>query len=796
MLRRRFAPLALALAAAASVAAVTASLSPAAPSPDKDAAATTTVATRPTTQFYTRMRSPQETIASIQLPPGYRLELVASEPDIVNPVCLAWDGDGAMYVCEMRTYMLDIDAKGEMEPKSRVSRLESTKGDGVYDRITTFADNLLLPRQVLPLDDRILIRETNTKDIYEYRDADGDGVSEPRTRFYEGGRAQGNLEHQAAHLTWNLDNWMYQTVDQHRLRFAGGKLVVEANAIPFKTGQWGYATRDDGGMILTMAGTERPAHDFQAPLVYGRLPLPNELADKFTQCFPLVKLADVQGGPKRVWPAGGLNHFSGTAGPSIYRGDALPKDLYGDYILPEPVGRLIRRAKVTDVDGKLVISKAEPGETEFMNSTDANFRPVFSATGPDGLLYIVDMYHGIIQEGNWTQKGSYLRDQILKLGLEKNVGAGRIYRLVHESHKPNFAKPRMLKETPAQLVKHLAHANGWWRDTAQKLIVLKGDKSVIPALKHMAATDKNPLARLHALWTLEGLDSANLQFLIAQLKDADPAVRAAAIRIGEPLIKKNDPAFMAAINALASDPNPQVVKQYLLSLLHTAHPQADAVAKAALAAKPANAALPAIVKQYKDNALQAMAAKLKPRHLDNRFAGSFMRGKDLYAQACVACHGDNGLGTPAPEDDGTTLAPPLKGSKQLLADKSVPIHVVLKGMVGPHENGKAYVNEMATFAWFDDATLASILTYVRNDWGNQASPIEARDVKDVRTATATRDKPYTFPEIAELLAKATKPKAADKPAADKDKDKKPAPTEKPNEPAKPQAASPKQAEPK
>src|SRR5215212_10735625 len=200
----------LQLASSLALLAATAILALAAPSPEPERPTTTAASTRPTTRFFTRQRSPQETIASIQLPPGYRLELVASEPSIINPVCLAWDGDGAMYVCEMRTYMLDIDAKGEKEPKSRVSRLESTKGDGVYDRITTFADNLLLPRQILPLDDRILIRETDTKDVYLYRDTNGDGVSEPRTRFYEGGKAQGNLEHQSGHLTWNIDNWMYQ----------------------------------------------------------------------------------------------------------------------------------------------------------------------------------------------------------------------------------------------------------------------------------------------------------------------------------------------------------------------------------------------------------------------------------------------------------------------------------------------------------------------------------------------------------------------------------------------------------
>lgn len=764
-----------ALAAAAAIAVVTLPHVRAADQSARDPATTQT-----TTRPDVHMRSPAETIASIRVPPGYRLELVASEPQIINPVCLAWDGNGAMYVAEMRSYMLDIDASKEKEAVSRVSRLESTRGDGVYDRLTTFADHLLLPRQILPLDDRILIRETDTKDIYEYRDADGDGVAEPRRRFYEGGPATGNLEHQSSNLTWNIDNWMYQTVDPHRLRLAGGKLEVDTKSIPFKIGQWGYATTDDGRMIFATAGAERPAHDFQVPLIYGKVTAPKELADKFTECYPLVKFSDVQGGPIRVWPDGGLNRFTGTAGPSIYRGDALPDDLYGDYILPEPVGRLIRRAKVTNEDGKVVISKAEPGKEEFMISTDPNFRPVFSATGPDGCLYIVDMYRGIIQEGNWTKEGSYLRKEILKYGLEKNIGAGRIYRLVHEGKQPRFTRPRMLEETPAQLVAHLADANGWWRDTAQKLIVLKGDASVVPALKEMARSHANPLARLHSLWTLDGLASADGAFVLERLVDADARVRAAAVRILEPQIGANDQAVLSTLAKTATvDPDPNVAKQYCMSLLRVQHPQADALIKAALDAKPQNTVLPGLVKALKQSALLAKADKLKPKHLDARYAVTYLKGKDMYQQACIACHADDGKGTPAPEGEGLTLAPPLKGSARLLADKSVPLHIVLKGLVGAHAEGKTYPNEMATFAWLDDDTLAQVLTYARNDWGNKASPVDVKDVRDLRKALEARQTPYTFAEISEIAAKseaaaATKKGDEKKPEDKKAEEKKPA----------------------
>jgi mono/diheme cytochrome c family protein len=744
---------------------------PAAPKPATEAAppppppSVPAVADPAIAEQFTHLRSPQESMATIQLPPGYHLQLIAAEPDIISPVCMAWDGNGVLYVCEMRTYMLDVDGGKTMEPKSRVSRWESTKGDGVYDKHTVFVDNLLLPRQVLPLDDgRVLIRETNSKDIYAYRDTNNDGVSDEKTEFYKAGEAKGNLEHQSSHLTWNIDNWMYQTVDGTRFRLTGDKLTT--SQLPFKTGQWGYAVDDTGRMIFATAGAERPAHDFQAPLIYGKIALPGELADKFTEVYGLVKLTDMQGGPLRIAPGGGLNRFTGCAGPCIYRGDALPKDLYGDYILPEPVGRIVRRAKVNNVDGKIVLANAYENK-EFLASTDANFRPVFSATGPDGCLYFLDMYHGIIQESNWTKEGTFLRKEIQRYGLDKHINAGRIYRLVHDDFKPHFERPHMLSESPAELVKHLTHPNGWWRDEAQKLIVLKGDKSVVPALKAMATSEGNAIARLHALWTLDGLDATDESFVIEKLHDADGRVRAAAVRIAEPLIRKNVKAIMTALAPIAADPDPNVAKQYCLSLLYTEHPDADALIKAAVDAHPKNTAIPDVVKGFKISAATAKADKIKPPHLDRKYAVSFSRGKEMFAQTCIACHGLDGKGTPAPEGNGLTLAPPLKGSPRLLADKVIPINLVLHGLTGPHENGKLYPNEMAGFPWADDQLVADVLTYARNDFGNKGAAIENRDVYLARRESEKHTLPYTFPEISEMIAKLPTPPAT--PAAPKRK---------------------------
>jgi mono/diheme cytochrome c family protein len=693
----------------------------------------------------THMRSPKEEVETIQMPQGYHLELVASEPDIICPVICAWDGNGRMYVAEMRSYMPDINGSDEKKPISRVSRWEDTKGTGVYDKHTVFVDKMVLPRMILPLDDRILIRETDTKDVYAYRDTTGSGVADEKKRVYHGGNADGNLEHQASGLMWNIDNWIYVTHDPTRFHYtSNGKL--ESGPTHANCGQWGLAVEDTGRMIFHEAGGENPGHGFQVPFLYGDIKLKNEWSPDFATVYPILKFTDVQGGPGRLSPGGGLNHMTACAGGSVYRGDALPKDLYGDYILPEPVGRLIRRAKITQVDGRYVLSNAYD-KKEFIASTDANFRPVWTATGPDGYLYICDMYHGIIQESNWTKEGSFLRPQILKYGLEKHVNAGRIFRLVHDGSKRR-EQPHMLNESPSQLVRHLSDSNGWWRDTAQKLIVLRGDQSVVPALKEMAIGSDNPLARLHALWTLDGLNAVDRETILTKLKDPDPRLREATIRISEPLIKANDVLLMNALKPIAKDPSPNVVVQYCLSLQYVNSLHAGELIQETLAANSKGQFVTEVMQSRVKAAAETKEDQEKLQKLaksDPKLYPIFVKGKERFTQACIACHGVNGEGAPVPQGTGT-LAPPLKGSKRLQGDVEIMGRIVLHGLVGPN-NGKIYPGDMAGIIWADDDWVSSIVTYARNEWGNKAPIVTPEQIAKVRKETATRTKPYTLEEL-------------------------------------------------
>lgn len=695
--------------------------------------------------------SPEESLKSIELQDGYSLKLVLSDPDIKEPVAMAWDGNGVLYVVEMRTYMQDADATGEQKPMSRISRHEDSDGDGTYDKHSVFVENLLLPRFVLPLDDRILIGITNTKDLWTYRDTDGDGVADEEVKVHQGGPRGGNMEHQASGLLWNIDNWLYCTYEPERYRFVGGKIQVEA--LPKGQGQWGLAQDNVGRLYYSAAGGERPAFSFQQPIVYGALNLPDQLQEDadFRTVYPIADVPDVQGGARRVSERGGLNHFTGGGGQSIYRGDRLPADLQGDLILPEPVGRLIRRAEITRKDGRTIVSNYYPGK-EFARSTDVNFRPLWSATSPDGALMVIDIHRGIIQQGNWTRPGSYLRGVIDKWGLAKNIGKGRIYRLEHTTFQPD-KKPRMLDESTLDLVAHLSHPNGWWRDTAQKLIILREDGSLaVPALEKLVREGDSELGRLHGLWTLEGLSKITPELLATALGDSSSIVRCAAVRVAEPLLTDNHEALAKTILQspdLASDIEMQL--QVLNSIAYSATTDADLVAYSEKLKKdrrdhPVFKSLSDMHREVAD----ARAASAAMRSHNKAFADAMDRGKIAYEQLCFACHGSDGKGAPMPGTPGQLLAPSFVDNPRLMQSDHTPIRTMLHGLTGDLD-GKEYEGLMVGMGNNSDEWVSDVISYVRNSFGNEAPPTSPKTVAALRKQHHDRTEPWTQEELESLV---------------------------------------------
>ena len=319
----------------------------------------------------------------------------------------------------------------------------------------------------------------------------------------------------------------------------------------------------------------------------------------------------------------------------------------------------------------------------------------------------------------------------------------------------------MLHETPAQLVKHIEHPNGWWRDTAQKLLVRKGDKSVVPELLKMTQTHPNNIVRLQALWTLEGLDAIDPPLIREKLKDKDPKVRIAAIRVSETLYKAGDHSLVPDIEALAKDSDPDVVEQVLLTANLYKWPGWDKLIIDTVAAshaygvkkitslfmpqaQPAPGTKPANPAPAAPPPAPALLLTAEEKHL-------LTHGEEIYKQLCFACHGMDGKGTPlSGAKPGTTMAPPLSGSGTATGSADAILSVVLKGLSGP-VNGVTYDAQMVPMQNGDDDWIASVTSYVRNNYGNKASFITTNEVARVRAALKTRTNPWTIEELAATL---------------------------------------------
>jgi mono/diheme cytochrome c family protein len=490
---------------------------------------------------------------------------------------------------------------------------------------------------------------------------------------------------------------------------------------------------------------------FQFPIVYGNFTVPDELEPDFRIPWGApVRVADMQGGLNATrMPDGSLKSVTGSAGNDIYRGHRLPKDMVGDYLYGEPVGRIVRRVRAERKEGLTVLKNVYPNN-EFIKSLDPYFRPVDITTAPDGTVYITDMYHGIIQVGNFAGPGTYLRARVQQYDLDKVIHRGRIWRLVYDGVKPDRSDalrrdrvmPRMHNETPAQLVRHLSHPNGWWRDTAQQLLVLKQDQSVVPALQLIVRSSKNLLARFHAMWTLEGLGALRPTLVRQLMEDSEPRMRIQAIRASETLFKAGDRSFGADYTRMAADPDVDVVIQALLTINRWKAPDAAATTKAIMESNAARGV------QVVGTTMLTAAATASARGraaLSPEQRAQLERGGQIYNELCVACHGADALGTPKPEL-ATTMAPALAGSPRVNSHRDYITKVVLHGLAGPVD-GKMYSDMMIPMGNFDDEWVAAVGSFVRNSFGNNGGFITPADVARVRAATVDRKELWTLADL-------------------------------------------------
>jgi hypothetical protein len=316
--------------------------------------------------------------ARFLLQPGYSLEPILTEPQIQQPGAITFDGNGRMYVLELRTYMLTADSEGTLEPVSAISRWEDKDNDGIYETGGTFVDSLVFPRFVLAFGpNSVLTMESNTDNVYMFTDTDNDGKADKKEFFTDNFGRPGNVEHQQAFLYWGMDNWLYSTVNPFRVRWTPNGVIREATGS--NHAQWGIS-HDDDGKLWFQGGSNGLPMSFQFPIHYGDYIVKDvNYAEGFDVPWGApVKIADMQGGMGAVrMPEGTLNRVTGAAGNDVYRGDRLPKELYGQYFYGEPVARIVRQINPVVNEGLTTLHNVfQDQKSEFIRSTDPLFRPV------------------------------------------------------------------------------------------------------------------------------------------------------------------------------------------------------------------------------------------------------------------------------------------------------------------------------------------------------------------------------------------------------------------------------------
>ncbi|MBC8325381.1 MAG: dehydrogenase [Verrucomicrobia subdivision 3 bacterium] len=540
--------------------------------------------------------TPAQALKTFKLAPGFRIEIAAADPLVHDPVAMAFDADGRMWVVEMRAFMPNVDGTGEDARTGRVGVLEDTNGDGKMDKRTDFLTDLQMPRAIALVKGGVLVAEPPI--LWFCEDTDGDLKADKKTAVLKNYATQGPVEHTDNGLMPGLDNWLYNAKSTKRLRFIDGKWVLVNTRF---RGQWGI-TQDNYGRIYynnnsnplygdLIAGhysVRNPHH----PSRHGvNVPFFNERTVWTSRVNPGIN----RGYQKPMLREGHLATWTAACGPVIYRGDQYPTAMVGDAFIPEPSGNMIRRQRITWKANGMPDAQNAYDKAEWLTSTDERFRPVTMVNGPDGCLYIVDMYRGILQHKVYVT--SFLRKQIIERKLDAPIGLGRIYRVVHTGKKPKQS-PKISSQNSSQLIAHLESDNGWLRSTAHRLLVEQANVKALPQLRETATHSESHLARQHALWILEGTAGLDSETIAAAMSDEHPRVRIAALRVAEAFTAGLGNAeadtdarvtLLTPLTQIVNDKNVDVQRQVALSLPVISVPGTEPLLRAFVAKRAGDA---------------------------------------------------------------------------------------------------------------------------------------------------------------------------------------------------------------
>lgn len=538
-----------------------------------------------------RALSPEESRSLMQIEPGFVADLACAEPIIEAPVALTFDSDGRLWVVEMRGYMPDNDATGEREPSGRITILTDQDHDGFFESSRVFMDKLVLPRGVLPLS----VTQTSTTalvlsppDLFIAYDDDNDGTCDRSVSVMKDLGGIENPEHAPNGLLRGLDNWIEFT--QHDKAFRVRADAVDTRTVPLH-GQWGIS-KDDLGRVFYVPNSDAlradllPKHYFARNRQQSREGVIYELVQPDPTVWPIRPTIGVNRGymANILRPDGRLATHTAACAPVIYREHAFGPAFLGNAFVCEPAAYLVKRHTLQDQNGVIIAHHGTPGR-EFLASLDERFRPVNSCVGPDGSIYLADMYRGVIQHKTYLT--DYLKGYIKEHNLETPLNCGRIWRIRRDTREgaSHPAPIRFSTLSTPQVASYLESPDGWWRDTAQSVLVDRADAQADAEARRVFEHSANPLARLHALWTLEGIafnaqvrSPADTPLGLGQSDitracvDPDPNIAAAGLRLlverasVERASKGASPELIPVFDRLSQGESPIVRRQSALSL--------------------------------------------------------------------------------------------------------------------------------------------------------------------------------------------------------------------------------------
>lgn len=567
----------------------------------------------------------REATESFQVLDGFEMQLLAAEPLVTDPVAIAYDEWGRAYVVEMNDYPYTDKSTDQPfverttdQPIGRVRRLEDTDGDGRFDRSEIFAEGLSWPTGVACWRGGVFV--VATPDMWYLKDTTGDGVADVRRKVLTGFR-KFNVQAVVNNLKWGLDHRIYaaggtnggqlrhpEADEDAEVRLAANDLRFDPRDERFELLSGGARfgnTFDDWGERF-ICNIRNPVRHVVLPAEYLSrnrfLSIRSALHDaaEFGEAIPVFRASPPE--PWRILNAERLSIDPTTASPrsemiaagymtsacgiTIYRGAAYPDEYYGNVFLAEPSANLVHR-QTMQADGVTFRAVRADAEAEIVASTDNWFRPVNFVNAPDGTLHVLDMYRETI-EHPWS-----IPDDI-KAGLDLESGRdrGRIYRLA----PPGFRVPEgacLADASTVELVEQLSSPNSWHRETAHRLLFERQDRDAVPRLRKLLRArsaepegsgprDTAALGRLHALWSLVGLDVLDRDDLLAALRDPAAGVRRHAVRLAEAHLS-DDSELRDRVTALADDGEMRV--RFAVALALGEANEADALAARARVAR-------------------------------------------------------------------------------------------------------------------------------------------------------------------------------------------------------------------